>query len=98
MGFIWPVTMLCTVAYIDSWYIDHALGIILFLLLEIRANIKIIYPPIIKYIPIFVKDIDKLPNMGASMLNKFLISNWSKGLNIVIKFVMLSIYKLMCIY
>ena len=27
-----------------------------------------------------VKDKCKLPNTGASKLNKFLISNWSKGL------------------
>lgn len=33
----------------------------------------------------FVIDNDKLPNKGASMLRRFLISNWSRGL--VINFV-----------
>lgn len=33
----------------------------------------------------FVIDSDKLPNKGASMLRRFLISNWSKGL--IINFV-----------
>ena len=32
-----------------------------------------------------VKDICKLPNIGASKLNKFLISNWSKGLVLLYK-------------
>ncbi len=50
-------------------------------------KVKAIKTPIVKYNPIFVKDICKLANIGASKLNKFLISNWSKGLEI-------SVYKL----
>ena len=33
------------------------------------------YPPIVKYNPIFVKDRERLPNIGASKLIRFLISN-----------------------
>lgn len=39
-------------------------------------------PPIVKYNPIFVNDMWILPNIGASKLKKFLISNWSNGLDI----------------
>ncbi len=45
-------------------------------------KVKAIKTPIVKYNPIFVKDICKLANIGASKLNKFLISNWSNGLQI----------------
>jgi len=41
--------------------------------------------PIVRYKPILVKDMCKLPNIGASKLNKFLISNWSRGLIISVK-------------
>ena len=37
-------------------------------------------PAIVKYNPMFVKDIERLPNTGASRLIRFLISNWSNGL------------------
>lgn len=43
------------------------------------------YPAIVKYKPMFVRDNDRLPNIGASMLNKFLISNWSSGLIMFVK-------------
>ena len=33
----------------------------------------------------FVRDKDKLPKIGASRLNKFLISNWSNGLAVFTK-------------
>ena len=74
-SFICPTTILCTVAYIDSWYADHALGITFPLLFEIRLRIKTIYPPSVKYNPIFVTDIDKSPRTGAFKLIKSLISN-----------------------
>ena len=74
--------MLCTVAYTDSWHIDQEFDIILLLLVDIIFSIKTKYPPIVKYKPMFVKDKDRLPNMGASKLSKFLISNWSNGLAI----------------
>ena len=54
--------------------------IILLLLVDIRFKIKTKYPAIVRYSPIFVNDRDKLPNIGASILNRFLISNWSNGL------------------
>lgn len=38
--FIWFVTILCTVAYIDSWPIDHVLDISLLLLLDIKLTVK----------------------------------------------------------
>jgi hypothetical protein len=72
--------MLCTVAYTDSWHKLQEFEIILLLLVDIRFRTKTKYPPIVKYKPIFVSDKDKLPNIGASMLNRFLISNWSNGL------------------
>jgi len=38
------------------------------------------YPAIVKYSPMFVKEIERLPSTGASRLIRFLISNWSNGL------------------
>ena len=38
---------------------------------------------IVRYRPILVIDKLILANNGVSILNRFLISNWSKGLNIV---------------
>ena len=73
--------MLCTVAYIVSWHTDQEFEIIFSLLVATILNINTRYPPIVKYNPIFVKDRDKLPNIGASRLIRFLISNWSKGLS-----------------
>jgi hypothetical protein len=63
------------VAYIDSWLIDQAFETTLLLLVasKFRTNTK--YPPIVKYSPMFVRDKDRLPNIGASKLNRFLISN-----------------------
>ena len=37
-------------------------------------------PAIVKYNPMFVKEIERFPNTGASRLIRFLISNWSNGL------------------
>lgn len=85
LSFIWLITILCTVAYIVSWDIDQAFETTLLLLVERRFNTKTKYPPIVRYNPMFVKDKDKLPKIGASILNKFLISNWSSGLVILKK-------------
>lgn len=60
-------------------------------LVAIRFNTNAKYPPIVKYNPMFVKDIDVLPKMGAFKLIKSLISNWSNGLVIAEKFVMYKI-------
>ncbi len=38
----------------------------------------------VKYKPMLVNDICKLPSIGASILKKFLISNWSRGLVIIV--------------
>jgi hypothetical protein len=80
LSFIWPTTILCTVAYIDSWYTDQAFDTTLLLLLDKRLIMKTKLPAILKYNPMFVKDIERLPNTGASRLIRFLISNWSNGL------------------
>jgi hypothetical protein len=45
-------------------------------------NNIIIKAPIVKYKPILVNDIFKLPNIDAFKDNKSLTSNWSKGLAI----------------
>lgn len=47
-----------------------------------KFNININNVPMLKYNPMFVIDICILPKTGASKLNKFLISNWSNGLEI----------------
>lgn len=63
-------------------------------------NVRTEKAPIVKYNPILVKDKCKLPKIGASKLNKFLISNWSKGLVIAVgnklgicNFIYILIYK-----
>lgn len=56
--------------------------------MAIRLNTNAKYPPMVKYNPMFVKDTDALPKMGAFKLIKSLISNWSNGLVIAEKFVM----------
>lgn len=83
--FIWFTTILCIVAYMDSWLMDHLLLIILLLLVAktFRDNIKKI--PIVRYKPMLVKDICILAKIGASILSKFLISNWSKGLVVSVR-------------
>jgi len=81
---ICPTTIPCTVAYIDSPGKDHPFEITLDALLDKRNNINTKKPPIVKYKPIFVKEIDKLPKSGASKEIKFLISNWSSGLTICV--------------
>ena len=45
-------------------------------------NPKPIIAPNVRYNPMFVNYKCKLAKMGASKLIKFLISNWSKGLEI----------------
>ena len=65
----------------DSLDKDHELGIDKLELFAI-VNIKyIIFVVIIKYKPIFVKDICRFANISALILSKFLIINWSKGLS-----------------
>jgi len=73
--FICPTTMLCTVAYTVSWLIDQAFETTLLLLVASKFRINTRYPPIVKYNPMFVNDKDRLPNIGASKLSKFLTSN-----------------------
>lgn len=80
MLFIWLVTILCTVAYIVSIPNDHELETILLPLVAKRFKHKIIKVPKDKYIPIFVNESWILNNIGAFILNRSLISNWSKGL------------------
>lgn len=79
-SFIWFTTMLCTVEYTDSWDIDQLFDTILFWLAEIRLSINKRLPLSVKYSPMLVIDSDKLAKIGASKLNRFLISNWSNGL------------------
>lgn len=67
--------MLCIVAYIDSWYIDQLFVTSLLPFVDIKLIVRINEPAIAKYRPIFVNDIDKFPNTGASKLNRSLISN-----------------------
>ena len=55
-------------------------------------------PAIVKYNPMFVKDIERLPNTGASRLIRFLISNWSNGLIIFEKKLIKIVYKNVNIY
>jgi len=81
---ICPTTIPCTVAYIDSPGKDHPFETTLDALLDKRNSINTKKPPIVKYKPIFVKDIEKLPKTGAFKEIKFLISNWSKGLKICV--------------
>ena len=76
----WPTTILCTVVDIDSSYNDQAFHTTLLLLLDRRLIMKAKPTAIVKYNPMFVKDIERLPNTGASRLIRFLISNWSNGL------------------
>jgi len=80
LSFICPTTILCTVAYIDSWYTDQAFDTTLLLLFDTRLIMNTKYPAIVKYSPMFVKEIERLPSTGASRLIRFLISNWSNGL------------------
>lgn len=80
MSFIWLTTILCTVAYIDSWYTDQTFDVTLLLLLDTRLILNTKYPAIVKYKPMFVKERERSPSTGASKLIKFLISNWSNGL------------------
>lgn len=82
-SFIWPTTMLCTVAYIVSWAMDQEFDTILPLLLDITLIKKTRYPPNVKYSPILVNERDKSPKIGASRLIKSRIENWSKGLIIL---------------
>lgn len=84
MLLICPTTIPCTVAYIDSPGKDHPFEITLDALLDSKNIIKTRNPPIVKYNPIFVKEIEKFPNTGAFKDIKFLISNWSKGLKICV--------------
>lgn len=65
-----------------SWHTDQEFEIILSLFVARILDINTKYPAMVKYKPMFVRDRDKLPNIGASKLIRFLISNWSKGLNI----------------
>jgi len=44
---------------------------------------------IVRYNPILVIDRFMFANNGVSILNKFLISNWSSGLSIVMYFMLL---------
>lgn len=80
VAFIWLVTILCIVAYNDSWLIDQLLLTTLLKLVANIFNVNIKKKPKVKYNPMFVNDKCKLPNKGAFKLNKSLISNWSKGL------------------
>jgi len=45
-----------------------------------KFNININNVPMLRYNTMFVIDICILPKIGASRLSKFLISNWSNGL------------------
>jgi hypothetical protein len=81
---ICPTTIPCTVAYIDSPGKDHPFEITLDALLDSKNIIKTRNPPIVKYNPILVKEIEKLPNTGAFRDIRFLISNWSNGLKICV--------------
>ena len=65
--------MLCTVAYIVSCTKDHLLDTILLPLVATKFKDKSTNAPRHKYRPIFVTDKDKLPNIAACKLNKFLI-------------------------
>lgn len=58
-----------------------------------KFNININNVPMLRYNPMFVIDICKLPKIGASRLNKFLISNWSNGLEISVYILFTVVYK-----
>jgi hypothetical protein len=58
-----------------SWLIDQLFDTTLLWLVAIKFKINTKYAPIVKYKPMLVKEMDKLPSIGASKLNKFLISN-----------------------
>lgn len=64
----------------DSLDKDHELGTDKLKLFAIVNRKKIINVVIIKYKPIFVKDMCRLANISALILNRSLIINWSKGL------------------
>ena len=85
--FIWLTTILCTVAYKDSWPIDQLFEITFEKLLAIIIKEKAKKALIVKYNPMLVREMCIFPKRGASKLIKFLISNWSKGLIINDKFV-----------
>lgn len=79
LEFIWFVTIPCMVAYIVSLPNDHALNIT-FLFKVKTLNVIIMELANNRYKPILVNEILRFNSNGPSILIKFLISNWSKGL------------------
>lgn len=75
--------MLRTVAYKVSLVNDHLLGVIFEALFAKTLTQKAKKAAIVIYNPILVIDKFMLSKSGVSMLNKFLISNWSRGLIII---------------
>jgi len=75
--------MLRIVAYKVSLVKDHLLGVIFEILLAKTLTQKAKKAAIIIYSPMLVIDKFILSKSGVSILNKFLISNWSRGLIIV---------------
>jgi len=98
LEFIWFVTMLCIVAYRDSWLIDQRLLTTLLKLVAKIFKVNAVKVPIIKYSPILVRERFKLASIGAFKLNIEFISNCSRGLgiviykNVVISFLLLEVY------
>lgn len=72
--------MLRIVAYSVSLVKDHLLGVIINMLLAKILTEKAKKAAIVIYNPILVIDKFILSKSGVSILNKFLISNWSRGL------------------
>jgi hypothetical protein len=79
-AFIWFITILYTVAYIDSTDNDQLFGVVKLKFVANRYNIIIKQVVINRYNPMLVIAIFTLPNISIFTLNKFLIVNWSKGL------------------
>jgi hypothetical protein len=82
--------MLRIVAYKVSLVKDHLLGVIFEILLAKTLTQKAKKAAIIIYSPMLVIDKFILSKSGVSILNKFLISNWSRGLIIVKSLVLYS--------
>lgn len=80
LAFIWFITILKTVAYIDSIVIDQLSGTTILKFVVVIYNINITIVVIIRYKPMFVNDNWILPNKSAFTLSKSLIVNWSNGL------------------
>lgn len=79
-AFIWFITILYTVEYIDSTDNDQLFGVVKLKFVANIYNIIIIEVVINKYRPILVSDIFMLPSISIFIPSKFLIVNWSKGL------------------